>query len=157
VGPVAEVQAYTGILGHERIEVEDTGVAALRFRGGALGVIEGSTAAFPGFSKRLEISGTAGSAVLEEDTLREWRFSTETEEDRMIRDSRPMGGPRGAASDPSEIDFSGHVMQFRDALAALEAGRAPLVDGLEARKSVEIILAIYRSAAERRPVELPLG
>jgi predicted dehydrogenase len=156
-GPVSDVQAYTGTLGHERIEVEDTGVAALRFRNGALGVIEGSTASFPGSSKRLEISGTAGSAVLEEDALREWRFSEETEEDRMIRDSFGARGPRGAVSDPADIDYAGHVMQFRDVLAAMEGGRRPLIDGHEARKSVEIILAVYRSASQGRPVSLPLS
>ena len=65
--PVAEVQANTATLAHERIEVEDTAVATLRFANGALGIIEATTAAFPGYLKRIELHGSTGSAVLEED------------------------------------------------------------------------------------------
>jgi len=61
------------------------------------------------------------------------------------------------AADPKAIDFSGHLKNFEDTVRALKAGRKPLIDGPEARKSIEIILAIYRSAlAGGRPVKLPL-
>ncbi len=69
MGPVDSVSAFTGTRGHERIEVEDVSVAALHFKNGAFGVIEGSTAVFPGFLKKIEISGTHGSAILEEETV----------------------------------------------------------------------------------------
>ena len=57
MGPVVEIRAQTATLAHERIAVEDTAVATLRFASGALGVVEASTATFPGYLKRLEIHG----------------------------------------------------------------------------------------------------
>ncbi len=157
MGPVDSVQAFIGTLGHERIEVEDVAVAALHFKNGALGVIEGSTAVYPGFLKRIEISGTEGSAVLEEENLKEWIFSEEAKEDEEIRrkfSAKPETG--GGAADPAAIGFHGHQKQFEDMVEALDKGKSPLVDGAEARKAVEIILAIYKSSKQGRPVKLPL-
>lgn len=157
MGPVDCVSAFTGTRGHERIEVEDVSVAALHFKNGALGVIEGSTAVFPGFLKRIEISGTHGSAILEEETLKAWTFSEERAEDREILEqfaAKPETG--GGAADPGAITFQGHQRQFEDLVEALETGRPPRVDGREARKAVEIVLAIYRSAREGRKITLPL-
>ena len=153
-GPVEAVQAFTATLGHERIEVEDTATAALRFRNGALGAIEGSTAAWPGFAKRVDLCGTTGSIVMEEDSLREWRFQDEGPEDADLRD-RLSGFDPGAVADPASIDPSGHRAEFEDVADAIRTGRKPTVDGIEARKAVEIILAIYRSAESGAPVELP--
>ncbi len=157
MGPVAAVEAYKTTLAHQRIEVEDVAVAALRFANGALGVIEGSTAVWPGFLKRIELSGTAGSVTLEEDTVRTWSFAEERDEDREIR--RRLGAADtagGGASDPAAIDHTGHMLEFREIVASIEAGTPPLLDAREARKSVEIILAIYRSAETAREVVLPL-
>ena len=158
MGPVESVQAFTDALGHEKIEVEDTGVACLRFGNGALGTIEGSTSVYPGFFKKVEVSGTQGTAVSEEETLRVWSFAQETQEDARIREqygSATQSG--GGASDPGAIRFENHMAQIQDFLEALDQDRSPLVDGREARKPVEIILAIYRSAIEGRPVRLPLS
>jgi predicted dehydrogenase len=69
MGPVVEVSAYTGLLAHERIEVEDTAVAIVRFASGALGLIEGTTAAYPGLTARLEVHGDRGSAIIDNDEL----------------------------------------------------------------------------------------
>ena len=78
MGPVAEVAgATTATLAHERVEVEDAVVATLRFANGALGAVEASTAAFPGAMKRLEICGSTGSAVVEEQTVSAWSFAEE--------------------------------------------------------------------------------
>jgi len=77
VGDVSEVFAFADTLSHERIEVEDTAVAVLRFNSGAMGVIEGTTSAYPGFLKRLEILGTKGSAILEEESIIAWQFEDE--------------------------------------------------------------------------------
>ena len=94
---------------------------------------------------------------MEEETLTCWQFAEETEEDEAIR--KEHGGAThtgGGASDPAAISFENHQRQIEDLLEAIEEDRDPLVDGREARKSVEIILAIYRSAQEGRPVSLPL-
>src|SRR5262249_52498120 len=69
MGEAVEASAYTARLAHERIEVEDTAVAVLRFANGALGVVEGTTAAYPGLTARLEIHGDRGSAIIDKDQL----------------------------------------------------------------------------------------
>lgn len=146
MGPVTEVQATTATLGHERIEVEDTAVATVRFANGAMGVIEGSTATYPGFMKRVEISGTAGSAILEEESLKAWSFAHETDEDAEIRRNFSDGGSSGGAADPSTIRTENHRRQFINFMDAIDSGEPIELDGPEARKSVAIIRAIYESA-----------
>lgn len=155
MGPVRTVQAARGIRGHERIEVEDTAVAALEFESGAFGVIEGSTAIFPGFSKRIELCGTKGSVILEEEELKHWSFDPEHPEDVQVREAyarRTHTG--GGAADPAAISFEGHRRQFASFLEALSLGREPEPSAEEARRAVEIILAAYRSADTGRKVRL---
>jgi UDP-N-acetyl-2-amino-2-deoxyglucuronate dehydrogenase len=155
MGPVESVQAFTGTIGHQRIEVEDNAVAALRFKNGAFGVIEGSTSVYPGFLKRIEISGTRGSVVMEEETLKTWEFADTAPGDQTIRKKFGAGAQTGGgAADPAAISFEGHRRQFEEFITALEEGRPPLVDGREARKAVEIIQAIYTSAEKGKPVRL---
>ena len=155
MGPVSRVFAFTETLGHERIEVEDTGVAALRFVNGALGVVEGSTAVHPGFLKRVEISGTQGSAVLEEESLTTWAFAEETDDDREIQEKFINAtATGGGASDPTAIGVHGHIEQFKSFLETVESGSDTALGGEEARKSVEIILSIYESAKTGKSVRL---
>lgn len=157
MGPVAEIVAYTDTLAHERIAVEDVAVAALRFRNGALGTIEATTAAWPGYLKRIEIHGSAGSAVMEEEDIVKWDFAQEQPEDEEIRremEQRRSGG--GGASDPAAIGHHGHLWQFQDVLEAIEQDRPPLIDGHEGRRSVEVILGIYLAAQTRAAVQFPL-
>ncbi len=152
-GPVESVQAYMDVRGHERIEVEDTAVAALRFESGAMGVIEGSTAVYPGFLKRIELSGTDGSAILEEEDLRAWSFRDETSEDEAIRERYGAATKTGGgAADPSAIGTEGHRKQFEEFADAVAAGKYVELDGVEARKAVALILAIYESAANGKLV-----
>lgn len=153
-GPVKEISGFTATLGHERIEVEDTAGAVLRFTSGALGIIEGSTAVFPGFMKRLEISGTKGSAIIVEDSLDYWHFDKETPEDEEIRKKYKEATTSGGASDPNALDTVGHARCFSNVIDALKNHTDPLITGEEARKAVEIITSIYKSARTGRPVEL---
>jgi predicted dehydrogenase len=157
MGPAAEVSAYTSTLAHQRIEVEDVAVATIKFKSGALGVIEASTATWPGELKRIEISGNAGSAIVREEDLAVWKFAKESKADDAIREqmsSRTQTG--GGAADPKAIGHHGHMLQFQDVLAAIKKGKQPLIDGPEGRKAVELILAIYKSAETGKPVKLPL-
>jgi predicted dehydrogenase len=157
MGPVAEVHARTATLAHERIEVEDTAVATLQFAGGALGVIEASTAAYPGYLKRIEIHGSEGSAMIEEEDIVKWDFAKPGERDAAVMQSMAnRHSTGGGASDPTAIGHHGHAKQFRDVLAAIDENRTPAIDGHEGRRSVEIILAIYRSARSGQAVRLPL-
>ena len=130
MGPVVEVRALTATLAHERIEVEDAAVATLRFANGALGVIEATTAVYPGYLKRIEIHGTAGSAVLEEEDFKAWDFAKPRKEDQAIRDA--MAKPKstaGGASDPAAIGHHGHARQFQDFVDSIRKRRRPAIDG----------------------------
>jgi predicted dehydrogenase len=157
MGDVREVFAYTGTLAHERIEVEDTAVAAIRFTSGALGVIEGTTAAYPGFLKKIEICGSKGCVTMEEESITSWQFAEERPEDESIR--REYGratATGGGVSDPKAIGHHGHRMLFEAFVLALRENRPVDIDGAEGRKAVEIIECIYRSAKNHSPVALPL-
>jgi len=155
MGKVDSVCAFTSSPGHEDIEVEDTAVAVLRFNNGALGVIEASTAVNPGFFRKIEILGTKGSVVLEEEVIKTWEFAEEFNDDQMVRDrfsgSHTSGG---GVSDPKSISDEGHIRQFLDITEAIDLRRKPAIDALEARKAVEIVLAIYESAAKKKIIYL---
>jgi predicted dehydrogenase len=157
MGPVIEVQAHAATLAHERIEVEDTVVATLRFANGALGTLEATTAAYPGYLKRIEIHGSQGSAVLEEEDLKAWDFAKPRKEDKAILEQmQKRKSTGGGASDPAAIGHHGHAMQFRDFVEAVRKNRRPAIDGHEGRRSVEIILAVYKAAEIGKAVKLPL-
>ena len=157
MGPAAEVHAFNACKAHKRIEVEDVAVAAIRFKSGALGVIEGATSAWPGHAKRIELCGDRGGVATREDDLATWTFARHARGDAALLarlGARDSG--KGGAADPKAISFLGHQRQFEDFVAALRTGRPLMVDGLEGRKAVELILAIYKSASTGRTVRLPL-
>ena len=157
MGPVGEITAHTATLAHERIEVEDVAMATLRFENGALGVIEATTAAYPGALKKIELHGSKGSALLEEEDITCWKFAEETDGDQQLRE-RMAGRTKtgGGAADPAAIGHHGHTEQFKDVLSAIENNTKPSIDGPEGRRSVEIILAIYKAAEAGQTVKLPL-
>ena len=157
MGPVVEIRAQWGTLAHERIAVEDTAVATLRFANGALGVIEATTAAYPGYLKRIELHGSEGSAMMEEEDLVKWDFAKPTKHDQKVIESmQSRKSTGGGAGDPTAIGHHGHSRQFEDLLDAVKKNRTPGVDGVEGRRSVEIILGIYKAAETGKPVLLPL-
>lgn len=158
MGPVVEVRAKTGLIAHERIAVEDIALATVEFANGALGVIEASTAIYPGYLKRIEIHGSEGSAVIEEEDIVKWDFAKKKPRDEAILDkmaNRKSGG--GGAADPAAIGHHGHTKQFKDVLQAIKKGTTPAIDGCEGRRSVEIILAVYKAAETGSAVKLPLA
>jgi UDP-N-acetyl-2-amino-2-deoxyglucuronate dehydrogenase len=155
MGRPVEVAAITATLAHQRIEVEDTAVAVLRFANGALGVIQAATSIWPGLPKTIAIHGDRGSVVVEQEDVLRWEFAEPRPEDEQIRARFAQKvGASGGASHPAAISHEYHRRQLADFLRAIETGTRPLVDGQEGRVAVEIILAIYRSAAERRFVAL---
>ena len=156
MGPVKSVFARTDTVGHEGIEVEDLACALLTFENGAMGVIEGSTAIWPGHSARIEIHGTNGSVVTEEGEVRFWKFREEKEGDAAIQANLDKKSDLGSgAGDPlASLRHEGHRRQIEDFARAILEGRPPAVDGREARRAVELIEAIYRSAELGAPVEL---
>jgi len=157
MGEVESVQAMTATLAHERIEVEDTAVACLRFKSGALGVIEAATSAYPGLLKRTEIHGDRGSARVEQDDLTLWEFQEKVPSyQEVVAAMAGRAGSNSGASDPRGINHAGHRDQLADFLRAIDERGNPMVDGREGRRAVEIIRAIYRSAQTGQAVALPL-
>ena len=157
MGDVVEVTGFTGTLAHERIEVEDVGVACLRFASGAIGVLEAATAAWPGLLKKTEIHGSHGTVIVEQDSILKWEFAREQSNDAEIRTRiGAVSATTGGAADPKAISFVGHQLQLQDFVDAIAAGRKPRVDGAEGRKSVEVILAIYAAARTGKTQTLPL-
>jgi UDP-N-acetyl-2-amino-2-deoxyglucuronate dehydrogenase len=155
MGPVTHITGFTATLAHERIEVEDTAVACLRFANGALGVIQATTSVYPGLPKTIAVHGDRGTAVIEQEDVLRWEFTPETEEDLAIRQRFAQKvGASGGASNPAAISPVYHARQLADFVQALRTGSQPLVDGREGRKAVEVILGIYESATSGRTVKL---
>jgi predicted dehydrogenase len=160
-GDVEWVCAFADRSIHKRIETEDNAVAILKFKNGSLGVIEGSTSCFSplGHPAEVHMCGSDGSIFMRDDSFTVWDFKKKLLSDkRIMKRFRAKAGEKGAgAADPAAISFIGHQKNFEDAVRALRAGKRPLIDGGEARKSIEIILSIYRSALTGgKPVKLPL-
>ena len=156
LGGIDRVTGMIATRSHERIEVEDVATASVRYKNGCLGVIEGTTGAWPGSLIRLEISGSKGHVVMEDETLVEWTFQDELPEDDEIR---ARFGPRegvsqGGAADPKAISSEGHRRQFEDFLKAIREGNKPFCDGVEGRNAVSVITSIYRSSREGRAVDV---
>ena len=153
MGPVRSVTAQSAIRAHDRIEVEDTLVATLEFANGALGTIEATTASWPGSLKRIEIHGSGGTAVLEEEQLVVWNFRRPHRADAKVL-AHAKTTTEGGASDPAAIGHHGHLAQFRNVLQAIEKGMSPLIDGPQSRASVQLVLAIYQAAKSGRRVQM---
>ena len=151
MGPVESLSAFTATLAHD-IEVEDTAAAVLRFHNKALGVIYGTTGSYPGQFRRLEITGTKGTVVMVENSYAVWQFAEEAEEDKEILQKFGEIEGGGGVSDPGAIPFEPHAKNISAFLDAVENDRPFEIDGPEARKSVEIILAIYESAKTQKMI-----
>ncbi|MGH9315356.1 MAG: Gfo/Idh/MocA family protein [Vicinamibacterales bacterium] len=147
-GPVVRVSARTATRLH-MIEVEDTAAAVLEFASGALGVIEAATSVFPGYARRVEVTGSEGTLVLDQDRL--VRADLRTPLDDAAEET--VGASESATS-PVVSDVTPHRRVFEDFIRAIETNGAPACDGREGRRSVEVVEAIYSSARTGRMTEL---
>jgi len=154
---VASISGYFATRAHPGIEVEDTACASLQFSNGTLATIACTTSLWPGHFRTITLGGSNGTAVLADGNLLKWQFRNEQPQDQQIRE-RLMALPEagvGASSPSAGVDSDGHLAVLSEFVDAIEQNRQPLVDGTEARKSVEIILAIYESSRNAgRPVVL---
>ena len=152
MGDVESVFAYTATLAH-RMEAEDVGVVAIRFKGGALGTVEGSTVTFPeNLEGSVAIFGERGSVKIGGTALNRkvmWKIEGGIEHERELLTRDQV--------DPSYVYGFSHTAVIADMLAALREDRAPRTHGAVARKSVAIVLAIYESSRLGRPVDLTDG
>ena len=155
MGDATHVTGFTATLAHERIEVEDTAVACLRFKNGALGVIQATTSVFPGLSKTIGIHGDKGTAIIEQEDVLKWDFTPETPDDANVKERFAQKvGASGGSSDPKAISHQGHSRQLADFVRAVQTNTAPRVDGREGRKAVAVICAIYESVRTGKVVAL---
>jgi UDP-N-acetyl-2-amino-2-deoxyglucuronate dehydrogenase len=163
MGPVVEVTAYTGLLAHQRIEVEDTAVAILKFAGGT---IVATTAAYPGLTARIAVHGDRGSAVIDDDELRYFHVAGagqegdaygagggENQAEQVMEKYGARESGPGAGADPGSLSMA-HRDQNRDFVEAAREGREPSVNVEEGRKPLAIILGIYESARTGEPVRI---
>jgi predicted dehydrogenase len=145
-GMPAEVFCFKTRRVHTAIEAEDTASAALKFSSGALGVIEASTALYPGWQRRLEICGEHGSAVLEDDHVARWEFDEARAGDDAVRSAKNPAAFGSGASAPNAISALGHQYQIQNLVDAIRNGAELAVSGAEARKAVALVRALYDSA-----------
>ena len=148
MGDVARVQAKA-ITGLHQIEVEDTLVATLEFQNGAVGTLEAATSAYPGYPRRLELTGSEGTIVVEGDHIVRADLHTPLED-------LPMSQPDDSqirASSPVVADVTGHRTILEDFIRAIETNGRPLCDGREGRRSLALVEAIYESSRSLRAVE----
>jgi UDP-N-acetyl-2-amino-2-deoxyglucuronate dehydrogenase len=142
LGDVVHVQARTATLLH-KIEAEDTAVATLEFASGALGIFHATTAAYPGYPRRVELTGTEGTVILEHDRIIAANLRNSA---AAVIESEPLDENK-SASTATVSDFRGHQAVLEDFLQAIKQNRVPACDGIEGRRSLALIEAIYRAAS----------
>lgn len=149
---VSEVCAYTDNLNHDFIEAEDLGIAIIKFKNGSYGIIEGTTNVYP---KNLEETlylfgqkGTVKAGGKSVNMIEEWTFENQTETTEEVKEKN--------SEIPKNIYGFGHTPLYKDVIKAIENNTKPLVDAEAGKRALELVLAIYKSAAEGKPVKLPL-
>lgn len=150
VGPVEGVMAKTATMAR-RIEAEDSGAALLKFRNGAIGVIEVTMLTFPkNYEGSLTILGEKGTVKIggtAVNRIEHWQFADYDDDDKLVE---------AANTNPPSVYGHGHEPYYRNVLQVLRGEAAPDTDGRGGRKSLELILGIYESAKTGREVPLPL-
>ncbi|MGB7982116.1 MAG: Gfo/Idh/MocA family oxidoreductase [Candidatus Nanopelagicales bacterium] len=163
MGPPEEVFAYTGTLAHERIEVEDTAVAVVRFSSGALGTVHATTAAYPGVGAALRVYGDAGSAVIVDDELVFLHATAGVKPEVHLAESGAATNQVTATDrlrDDERALGQAHVRQLEDLVATVRARQRgdlsarPRVGTIEGRAVLALVLGMYESARAGRPVRL---
>jgi UDP-N-acetyl-2-amino-2-deoxyglucuronate dehydrogenase len=140
-GDVVRVQARTATMMHA-IQGEDTAIALLEFASGAFGTVLATTAAFPGYPRRVEATGTQGTLILEHDRI----IAADLRDvSGRVNVSLPSGDNENVAS-PVVSDFSGHQAIFEDFVGAIRDNGTPACDGLEGRRSIALVEEIYSVA-----------
>lgn len=155
VGPVKRIQARMTNIAHPDIDVEDTTQAFIEYENGALGVVQMSTALWPGTDLRLEINGEEGTAIMIGERMQTWKFRDERPEDEKMRnlgDASQATGATGAA----DFGYKDHQVVVQDMIDAIQEDREVVIPVSSVRHSVEIVLAMFQSAHYGRPVELPI-
>jgi predicted dehydrogenase len=152
LGRPESVFAYSATLAH-RMEAEDIGVASIRFHGGTLGVVEGSTVTYPeNLEGSVAVFGERGSLKVGGTALNRkviWKVAGELEHEKELLTREQV--------DPPSVYGTSHRAVIADMIEAILVNRAPKTDGSEAKKSLALVLAMYESARTGQPVSLDAG
>lgn len=152
-GPVSRISAQWQLAAAHKIESEDIVDALVRYASGATGVIQASTAFWPGYTERVELHGTKGTAIISGDRLTSWDVLEDGEANQ--RDPAPVAHDvASGSSDPMAISLTSFERQFQDFAEAIRDHREPLVSGEEGYRALEVVLGVYRSCRENSPVTL---
>jgi len=149
IGPVRELFGYWQLGALHKIQSEDVLCAMMRYANGAMGVIQAATAFWPGYSERIEIHGTKGSAIFTGDKLTAWDVENDQGEPAPV-EREVMSG----AADPMAIPLTPFERQFRDFGDACKTGRKPLVSGEDGLRAIEFVLSVYKSCRDGQKVVL---
>ena len=146
-GAVTEVFGYWQLHALHQIESEDVIATLMKYENGATGVLQASTAFWPGYTERLEIHGTKGTAIISGDKLTTWDVQNDEGEPAPVEREVQSG-----ASDPMAISLVPFERQFLDFGIAIKTGRKPLVSGEEGYRALEFVMSVYTSCREGRKV-----
>lgn len=153
-GPAAKVEAKMANIGHPGIKLEDDVVANIEYANGAKGVIQLSTALWPGTDIRIEINGTKGTAVMVGEKMQTWKFQDEKPEDMEIRNignaSQATGA--GGAADFGHVD---HTAVVQDMINSIVNNKEVVIPVKSVRPTLEIVLAMYQSAKYNKIISAP--
>jgi UDP-N-acetyl-2-amino-2-deoxyglucuronate dehydrogenase len=155
MGPGQQVEARMTNLAHPSVDLEDTVSAFVRFANGAQGVVQASTALWPGTDVRIEINGTEGTAIVTGEKMAVWQFRDDKPEDEDIRKLGSTAQKTGAGG-AADFGYADHQVVIQDMIDAINEGREVVIPVSSVRPTLEIVLAMYESAEKRTPVTLPL-
>ena len=148
---IDEVYAYTDRLNHNYLEVEDLGLAIIKFKNGSYGSIEGTTNVYPrNLEETLYIFGEKGTAKAggsSVNKLEVWNFENGEDEQQILNQY---------SEEHKNVYGLGHTPLYADMINAIKNNSNPYVDGYAGKRALELVLAIYKSAKEGKPVKLPL-
>jgi predicted dehydrogenase len=147
LGDVARVYAKAVTALHD-IEVEDTVVATLEFASGAVGTFEAATSSFPGYPRRVELTGTEGTIILEHDRI----ISADLRKPPDGSAGAGEGNSNASATSAVVSDVRGHRRVMEDFIRAVVTDARPSCDGHEGRRSVRLVESIYESSRTGLPV-----
>ena len=149
-GRVSEISAQWQLAAAHKMEAEDIVNALVAYDNGATGVIQASTAFWPGFTERIEVHGTKGSAIITGDRLTTWAVDGDSGEGVPLEEVSADSG----AADPMAIPIENLKRGFADFAKAVETGADPLITGEEGYYALAIVLGVYEAAREGRKVRL---
>ncbi len=155
VGPARTVHARMNNLAHPEIPLEDTLLAFVDYECGAQGVVQASTALWPGTDVRIEINGENGTAIMSGERMETWKFRDERPEDAAIR-QYGSGATATGATGAADLSFADHQVVIEDLARAVLSGGEPMITLETVRPTLEWSLGMYLSAKLGRPVTLPI-